>query len=335
MSFDVYGSGQSSGTKKSEIDFEGLNKYTVEAAGLETEEVLVGIVSGLIDLGTQEQEDGSVVFTGDEDDEAEEIKKFPSTWFEDGPDPNNPKKTVRLKKWKQKAIQHVTFAVDFPDILLEKGKFFGDEDAEPRPLRMFLGGQFFVQGKGMIVGRMLPLKEKTNAKGAWSFDKKHTIYSMASGAKLIDASKDEVFKPSMIDKLLGQALSFKVQVYFRERAGKSYYTESIKYVSGLGRGQKAPDYDFEPFIIQFNQENDETALKELRSHIKTTIKQASNFEGSKIQQQFDALFQKNEEPESEESKEEAPKETPKPKAKAVPKKVNKPVEDDLSDDIPF
>lgn len=333
MTFEVYSAGQNTGTKKSDIDFDALNKYTVETAGLQTEEVLIGIVSGLIDLGTQEQEDGSIVFTGDEDDEAAEIKKFPSTWFEDGADPNNPKKTVRLKKWKQKAIQHVTYAVDFPDILLQKGKFFGDEDAEPRPLRLFLGGQFYIQGTGMVVGKMLPLKEKTNTKGAWSFDKKHTIYAMASGAKLVDASKDEVFKPNMIDKLLGQALSFKVQVYFRENKGKSFYTESIKYVSGLGRGQKAPEYDFEPFVIQFNQENDATALKELRSHIKNTVKQASNYEGSKLQQQLEALYEKG----SQETESEVPPEEPKTKAPATPrpkaKKVEK--EDDLSADVPF
>lgn len=290
--FDAYSTGSSSGKQKTEVDFDALNHYVVEAAGLQNREVLVGVVSSIVDLGTQAQEDAAVPFTGNEDDEAAEIAKNPNTYFEDGIDPNDPKrkKQVRLKRWPQKPIQSVAISVDFPDIMLDKGQFFGNKESEEKPLRLWLGGSFYVPEVGMIVGRPTPLKVTKNTKDQWSFNKKHLFYQMASAAKLIDPSKDEPFLPKDIDKLVGKAFCFEAQVFFKESKGKEYFTEYIKFVSGLGRGQKAPDCQVAKNLIQFNQENDPEALKELRNHVKNTIKRASNYEGSKIQKQLDSLY---------------------------------------------
>lgn len=325
-----------------EVDFDALNKHVVESAGLENREVLVGVVSGIIDLGTQAQEDAAVVFTGDEDDEAAEIKKNPNTYFEDGPDPQNPKKEVRLKRWPQKPIQSVAVAVDFPDIMIDKGQFFGATEPDPKPLRLYLGGSFYIPEVGMVVGRPTPLKVTKNTKDQWSFNKKHLFYNMAAAAKLIDASKDDVFLPKDIDKLLGRAFNFEAQVYFRESKGKSYYTEYIKFVGALGRGQKAPEGEVSKLLIQFNQENSPEDLKELRNHVKNTIKRASNYEGSKIQKQLDSLYENQDTPQDEENDsadmgdgvevkvpERAKTTATKPKAK----KVVEP--DDAGDEVPF
>lgn len=340
MSFDVYSAGEKSSGSKSEIDFDALNKYVVETANLENREVLVGVVSSIVDLGTQEQEDAAVPFTGDEEDEAAEIEKNPNTYFEDGPDPSNNKKTVRLKRWPQKPIQSVAISVDFPEILLNKGQFFGDDSGELKPLRLWLGGQFYIQDVGMVVGRPTPLKVTKNTKNQWSFNKKHLFYNMASAAKLIDASKDEAFLPKDIDKLLGKAFNFEAQVFFKEHKGNEYYTEYVKFIGALGRGQKAPEYEVSKNLIQFNQENDEEALKELRNHVKNTIKRASNFEGSKIQKQLEALYNsENQDSQDQDASEEAeePKKEEKPKASTKPKKAAKPVEveDDSGDEAPF
>lgn len=343
MAFDAYSTGSSSGKKKSDVDFDALNRYVVETAGLQNREVLVGVVSSIVDLGTQAQEDAAMPFTGNEDDEAAEIAKNPNTYFEDGPDPQNPKKQVRLKRWPQKPIQSVAISVDFPDILLNKGQFFGDDNAEEKPLRLWLGGSFYVPEVGMVVGRPTPLKVTKNTKDQWSFNKKHLFYQMASAAKMIDASKDEVFLPKDIDKLVGKAFCFESQVFFKESKGKEYYTEYIKFVSGLGRGQKAPEYEVSHNLIQFNQENDPSALKELRNHVKNTIKRASNYEGSKIQKQLEALYDSNQKDTPQDDDQDAADDgeggsvvvPEKAKAKAVPKKVVKPPVDDLDDDLPF
>lgn len=338
MAFDSYSTGQSTGTRTSTVDFDALNKYVVETADLQERTVLTGVVSGIIDLGAQEQEDAAMKWEGSEEDEAAEIEKNPATYFEDMRDPQT-KKMQRMKRWPVKPTQCIAISVDFPDIMLEKGQFFGDEDAEAKPLRMYLGGQFYlVNDKVQVIGRPTPLREKKNSKDQWSFDKKHLCYKMAAAAKLVDASKDEVFKPKDIDQLLGQAYQFEAQIYFNE---KGYYTEDVKFIGALGRGQKAPEGEVSQMLIQFNQPNKEEDLKELRSHVKNTIKRASNYEGSKIQAQLEkieAAYKSNKS--SEESADEPEQEEKKPEKKVTGKpkttpKVPRTLDEDLDSDLPF
>lgn len=333
--FDAYASGSNEGKKKSNIDYDALNQYVVEACKLEKREVLIGVVSSIIDLGQQEQEDAAMPFVGSEEDEADEIAKRPLTYFEDMKDPVT-KKTVRMKRWPQKAIQSIAIAVDFPDIMLDKGQFFGDDNSEEKPLRLYLGGQFFIPEVGQVVGRPTPLKVTKNTKEQWSFNKKHICYKMADAAKLVDASKDEVFLPQDIDKLLGESFQFAVQVFIND---KGYYTEYVNFTGALGRGQKAPNTDVKTSLIQFNQDNDLESLKELRHHVKNTIKQASNYEGSKIQKQLDELQESYKSSKAEGQVEDAQEEVkPKVEPKKAVKSARKPVPttiDDMDDDVPF
>ena len=340
MSFEVYGAGKNEGTKnKPEVDWQALNTYTVETCNLQEPETLIGVVAGIVDLGTQEQPDSEVVFTGDADDEAAEITKNPNTYFKDGRDPNT-KKPARLKCWPNKPIQSVAVAVDFPEILLDKGQFFGDTNSEPKPLRMWLGDSFWMDGVGSVVARPTPLKvvniDKEAPKPKWSFSPLHLFHKMAVGAKLIKPG--EVFLPEQIDKLIGKAFQFQVQIYMREgRDGKQYMTEKIKFVGGLGRGQTAPENPNEPFMVMFNRVNSEEAMKNLRVHVINTIKRAQNYNGSAIQKQLGDEVQP--------AKEVKPEVKPEPvRTPAAPPKVSKPaakakqVEPEFTDDesdVPF
>ncbi|MDV7392475.1 hypothetical protein RZS08_14010, partial [Arthrospira platensis SPKY1] len=108
--FDVYGSQQSQKESKQVVQYDDLNKYVVETAGLQERETLVGYVSMIVDLGTQNQPDAEVVFTGNENDEKEEFAKNPNTYFKDGFDQQS-KKQVRFKCWPQKPVQCVAVAV--------------------------------------------------------------------------------------------------------------------------------------------------------------------------------------------------------------------------------
>lgn len=333
MSFEVYGANKNEGTKsKPEVVWQALNQYVVETCNLQEPETLIGVVAGIVDLGTQEQPDSEVVFTGDAADEAAEIEKNPNTYFKDGRDPNT-KKPARLKCWPNKPIQSVAIAVDFPEILLDKGQFFGDSSGESKPLRMWLGDTFWMDGIGSVVARPTPLKvvniDKEAAKPKWSFSPLHLFHKMAVGAKLIKPG--EVFLPEQIDQLVGKAFQFQVQVYMREgKDGKQYMTEKIKFVGGLGRGQTAPENPNETFMVMFNRINSEESLKNLRAHVINTIKRAQNYNGSAIQKQLgDEVSTEQPTPESKPE----PKRTP---AKAAPKaKEPAPVFDDMDDDIPF
>lgn len=339
MAFESYGSGNSSEGKKKDIDYDGLNNYVVEAAGLQNPDVLVGVIAGIVDLGIQSQEDAEIPFVGSEQDELDEIAKNPDTYFKDGIDQQT-KKPARFKCWKQRAIQSVAIAVDFPEIMLDKGQFLGDDSGTEKPLRMWLGGQFFNSvKKGMQIARPIPLKITKDSKNRWSFKNNHTLYKMATAAKII--APDGVFLPQEIDKLIGKALQFEAQIYMKAgKDGKEYFTEKVAFKSGLGRGQVAPELPTDTFVVQFNGDNDPTALKEIRNHVANTIRNATNFEGSPIQKQLDAAkasYGNN--ATSDEAEEDEVPETKAPEVKKAPKTTGRaakttPVDED-ADGSPF
>ena len=339
MAFKTYGVSTSDNhsSDKKTVDWQALNEYVVKTCDLEQEEVLVGVITSLIDLGLQSQEDARVEFTGSKEDEAAEIEKHPDSYFEDGWNERNQK--VRYKRWPQKPSQAVTFGIDFPSIQLNKGQFFGDESGETKPLRMYLGGQFFTKEAGAIVAKPLRLNVKNigdDKKKVWSVAKNSLLYKMAAGAKLI--ADDGSFHPSRVDELLGKSLQFAVRVYWKEgKDGKKYYTESIKLTGGLTRGMSPVEPVTTPFMIQFDEENSEEALSEIRSHVLNTIRMANNFEGSLLQKQLDKVrpVRAKEEHSAEETPvKEEPKPAEKPK-KSAPKKVEQFAPDDDFSDIPF
>lgn len=338
MAFNTYGTTTSAGAeKKTDINWSELNNYVIETAQLQERETLVGYISAIVDLGIQNQDDAEYVSDVDPDEEDTYIDEHPGTYFKDGLDPEK-KTPCRLKCVPMKPQQSIGIAIDFPDIMIDKGQFFGESN--PKPLRLWMGNQFYLQSAGaMVIGRPTPLRvtnlDKTRKTKKWSFAQNHVCYKMAVAAKLIKAG--ECFLPNDIDKLLGQAFQFTAQVYNKEgKGGASYYTEYVNFVGALGRGQTAPELVTEPILIQFNEKNKPEHLKELRSHVINTMKMAKNWEGSIIQKQLEGI--KNASGSDNEAEDESthPQEEKKPsKAKETPKKASKPVFDDLDDDIPF
>ena len=61
MAFNSYSNNrEESNSDRPNVDWEVLNKYVVETAGLQEETTLVGTISSLIDLGIQPQEDAKL-----------------------------------------------------------------------------------------------------------------------------------------------------------------------------------------------------------------------------------------------------------------------------------
>lgn len=295
--FDVYGA-SSSETKKQTTDpelFKKLNQYVIDTAECEQPETMNGYISYIVDLGTQKQPDAE--YNVDEEDKGlsvEELTDKYASEIEDGKirkfdlSYDNDVKAKVIKKFvPQKDRQSFVYAVDFPDIQLDKGQFFGSDSGETKPLRLWSGGQFYntFQSK-MLVQNMTPLKITKDEKIGWTMNTKSATYKMALAAKLIKTG--EAFLPQDLDKLLGQTLQFQVQIYNQKSnkdASKEYYTEKLKFVGAIQKKDK-PFEDVETQLIQFNQRNDDKALKEVRKHILNTIEQATNFEGSAIQKQL-------------------------------------------------
>lgn len=326
MAFDAYSTTSSNASSRKEIDFDAMNKYVVETANLQEPETLVGVIAGIVDLGEQNLPDAENVFKGSEDDEQSEIAKNPNTYFKDGLDPQT-RKPARLKCYPQKPQQAVAIAIDFPEIIIDKGQFYGNSN--PQPLRLWLGGTFYVEGKGMIVARPTPLKvvniDRESGGKRWSFSPLHLFYKMAVGAKLIKPW--DAFLPQQIDQLIGKALQFQVQVFMKESRGKYYFTENIKFVGGLGRGQSAQDLE-KTFLIQFNKPNNPEDMKQLRNHVINTIKGANNYQGSQIQKQLEQPTDGAEKVNSQQ-----PVETQ--AVAKVAKKIPQTVEEISDDDSPF
>lgn len=286
MAFGVRVNGQQSSENKSTVDWKALNEYVVETCQLQNEEVLVGVISGLYDLGVQEQEDAKVEFTGSEEDEAIEKAKSGDVYFETLFDYEK-KKDVRYKRWPLKPVQSVAFSVDFPDIMLDKSPFFGNE-SDPKPLRLLLGGEFVLSGGTKVVARPQPLSIRKNDKtgNQWSFMPNSTIYKMAVATKVVESGNP--FVPQDIDKLLGKAAQFKVRVFFNK---EGFYNEKCSFVAGLGRGMNVPELADEYIhIIQFDADNKEADLKQLRLSVRNTMARASDYGGSKLEAQLNAAF---------------------------------------------
>lgn len=288
MAFNVH-SGPQANDNKSEktVDFDALNRYVVETAGLQDRETLVGYISQIVDLGTQKLPDSEYLFTGTEEDEAKIMAEKPGTYFKTAFDWET-KKQARFECRPQKDQPCVAFAVDFPEIMIDKGQFFGE--SKPLPLRLWMGGQFYLKDVGMIMQRPTPLKytnlDKSRATKVWSMAQNSVPYKMAVAAKII--KNGEPFLPERVDELIGKSFQFSAQVWMKPgNDGKEYYTEYVAFVGALGRGQKECEHLTVPQVIQFTGDNSKEAIMEIRAHVINTIKRATNYEGSKIKAQIE------------------------------------------------
>ena len=295
MGFDAYSAVET--TKETKVVdkdlYNKLNKYVVDTCQLQQPETLQGVISMIVDLGTQKLQDAQYKLdTEDKDLSIEELnEKYADelvsgkvSKFDKAYD-NDSKSWLIHKFVPEKDRQSIVYAVDFPEIMLDKGQFFGGE-SNPKPLRLWFGGQYYQKSQGkMLVQNVIPLKvTKADNVNGWTMNPKSSLYKMAVAAKVI--KQNDQFLPQDIDKLLGKTLQFKAQVFFKKgNDGKEYYTEKVSFAAGLARGQSEREIE-NTYLVQFNKPNNPEALKELRKHIINTIENATNFEGSVIQKEL-------------------------------------------------
>lgn len=329
MAFKVYNTGSNNdNSDRPKVDYAAMNAAIVEEAGLQEVETILGKVALIVDVGIQPQPDAQYLWTGTDEEEAEEIAKDSTVYFEDLKDYQDGGKIKRYKLKPVKAAQSVVFAIDLPQVIVDKGIWFGNSD--PKPLRLLLGGEFNVAGKTVAAKpQALTIRKNDKTLGNWSMPFNSTIYKMAVAAKII--KQGEPFTPDRIDELLGKSMQFKVQVYLKD--GK-YFTEKCAFAASLSRGQVEPEYDDSLLhVIQFDEDNNPEAIKQLRASVKNTIRNALNFEESKIKDQIGEGFKKDESTASAK-----PESKPSTKAKEVPvddSAMDFEPEDDFLDTVPF
>ena len=304
--------------KKSDVDWDALNKHVIDAAGTATRSRSIpGVVSGIYDLGEQERDDFREEWNGNAEQEASLIEKDPSIYFGD----------AEGKRWKYKPLkpcQAIAIAVDFPQVIVDKGQFFGD--SSPAPLRMILNGEFFVNGE-RVIARGYSLSEMKHPQG-WGFAKNSVLHKLADAAGLLE---NGIFTKERIGELIGAVAQFEFRVYMKpdKKGDKSYFTEMIKPAGIVPEGVAIPHLDDKYLhLVNVRGDNDPDMIRQMRVSIKNTIKRANNYEGSDIQKLLEA---------SGEGASAKPEEDKPAKAARAPtKRATKPAVDEmLDDDIPF
>ena len=191
---EVYGATTQSKNQsnKPTVNFEELNQYVVDTCQLQQPETMLGVVSVMVDLGTQKQNDAE--YDLDESDKGLSIEELTDKYsleihegrirkFDKSYD-SKTKSWVIRKFVPQQDRQSIVYAVDFPDIMLDKGKFFGEEEGKNlKPLRLWIGGQYWNKyQEKMLVQNVIPLKVTNIADQGqpkkWSMNPKSSLYKM-------------------------------------------------------------------------------------------------------------------------------------------------------------
>ncbi len=321
---------QTSGGEKKVVDWDGLNSHVIEMAKTQDKARSVpGIISGIIDLGEQNLDDAEQVFVGTAADEEKIKAEKPDTYFKDGFDDKG--KAVRLKCWPQKPCQQMCITVDFPQVMVDKGKFFGNSN--PMPLRLLLNREFTLPGdKTKVVASPYNIRETKHElagnKTTWAFAKNNGLHKLADACGLLDANG--LFTKNRIGELLGKVAQFEFRVFMKpgKQAGTAYFTEQVKLVGMVPEGIPLPEApEGTLYGVNLYAQNDAEAVKQLRACIKNHIKRANNYEGSILKTELEALEGGNGAP---------AQAAPAAKPTGVAPSTPAPSEDDgFEDDVPF
>jgi hypothetical protein len=283
------------------VDWNAMNEHVVEAAGTATKtRSIPGVISGVYDLGEQKLEDAAIPVTDDKFKQA-----FPE--FDGSQEQQDAviakyanRTNVRFEKvdnklclrYVQNPVQQVAVSVDFPQILVDKGQFFGN--SKPLPLRLLYNGEFTTPGdKTKIVGRPFNLRDTKhdlgNNKSVWAFAKNNGLHKFAAAAELLD--ENGLFNKERVGELIGKVVQFQVRVWMKpaKTGDKKFFTEEISLVGIVPEGVAIPEVpEGLLHMVNLHGENDAEAVKQMRVAIKNTMKRALNYDTSSLKPVFEA-----------------------------------------------
>lgn len=281
------------------VDFDALTKHVVEAVGAKKPDSRILIISGVVDLGYQKQEDAKMEWKGTDAEKAEIERKAAAgetqEYFEIVPHGQHNVPTL-CKRWPSKDQREVAIFLDDPTRLVNYGQFFGHEDGgEALPYRMMLNNEFYNKDLGgKVPGRDINLREHRNDDGTWGFKSNTILYKIGQACEVLDG-EDGVegnMKPQYLGNLIGKAILCNVTVNTTEHGGKTYLSEKVGFNGAVPSMMKPmiPTLDEKHmFMINFKGENDPVALKNLRQSCINKLKWAVNFADSDLRQQLIAL----------------------------------------------
>tara|TARA_Y100000310_G_scaffold74348_1_gene70468 strand:+ start:7626 stop:8651 length:1026 start_codon:yes stop_codon:yes gene_type:complete len=291
---------QSEGTQGS-TDYEAYNKWLEENIGTDPVSE-TGIISGIIDLGIQPQDWNEYEAN---EKTAEEEQNTIAYWegkggkcyFKDGE--NDEGKACRMKFVQKKPTQSFAFSVDFPQYMVPWNEFSENID-EPKPYRVVLNGKFKSELAKVYPLSWENLETDRSKDPVFSVRRNSIPYKLALNTGAIK-NGDRMF-PQDIPKILGKAAQFQITL---KRNG-DFLNERVKLQgvipAALVKAGLVPKLDEKfQYAVEFDEDNNQEHVDFLQKAVKNTMKKASNYEGSKLQQQLEKDGKSESAPVSQES----------------------------------
>ncbi len=268
----------SKGTGGSDVDWDAYNDHLLEQIGDEVENH-VAIVSGLIDLGVQERPDYVEEYTGTK--KQEKAIKDGRSYVRENEDGEEEIVT------ELKPVDQVAIFADFPEIMINYGKFFSkDGEDDWKPYRHLITGTFWNKADRKMYAKGVSLSCSPNdkAKGGWAYDPKSTISKLAVAT---GSAKSPVEQDFDIGELLGGV--FSMDLVAEESKDGKHINIKANNPSKKHKTVKVPEYDIEPMGIMLDGDNDEEDLKQLRPAIINTLELAEGWATSGLKEELDNL----------------------------------------------
>lgn len=263
------------------IDWEGLNEHVAfsvqDQLGCKqgSPEPAWGVISGIVDYGKHQDELREEPLIQPNDKSGNEwreslVQKGKAEVFD--------KNGVEFFRYQAPERQEVGIFVDFLECTVDKGQFFGDSN--PAPYRVLVGTYF----KG-VPAQPKKVEGYCNSKNTWVFGDRSYFTNLAKAAGL--EGIEDGFPQARLLELIGQKMLFNVETYIND-AG--FLQEKVTSPSKPMRGAVAPEYNEDLlFYVGMQEQNTDQDVKFLPKPVKEYIKSASDYEGSVIQKQLEAL----------------------------------------------
>lgn len=220
----------------------------------------------------------------------------------------------------KKPSDSILMFVDFPDIMIDYGKFFG-EGSELKPYRTLLLGEW---DRVAQVATLNP--DKTNG-----YYHTSVIYKVAKAAGLF---KDKLPADFDLGKLLGAVFTVDITVKRGGNEGQ-FLNVRVNNVASKHKAIPVPEHNVVPFGISMDGGNDEEALKQiyLKSAVIKRLEMAQGWESSGLKKEIDALLAKDSNQQSEQK--EPTSDQPEPEEKQEETSPEGVDDNFFDDDIPF
>lgn len=311
-------SGNGGGSKLSADQWNELHDLEARALGLiegEVEEISepqIGVVTVGYDLGIHERGNQQIPVDSKEykDQEWRLEKNTDGSQKDLDARVENTYYDHKMQKclvYPRKPAPLFTIAVDFPEIIVDRSEFFG-ENSKPAPYRVIFGQEgFVVKDEDGSIPDIIPSpfnlnpvnvnRGKEGASPLYAIAKNSKLHKLAKYCDVLD--EDGVFKPNYIGKLIGKVCSFQLTAKWKrgvsKSTGREYKILSVdaQPASSLGkRDREAYESSLSDVIpaesfgyLGFNaaqcltgKDGDaQTLIKQTRKSIINTMLRANNF----------------------------------------------------------